>query len=116
MQIWRYAEQGSINFLWIICTNPAVSLPKLHRIRDILRKEDLFVVVQDIFLTETAQFADVVLPAATWGEKTARSRTQIARSISRRRASSPRARRRPTWTYSSTTPGGWIFGTRTGSP
>jgi anaerobic selenocysteine-containing dehydrogenase len=70
MQIWRYAEQGSINFLWIICTNPAVSLPELHRIRDILRKEDLFVVVQDIFLTETAQFADVVLPAATWGEKT----------------------------------------------
>jgi ferredoxin-nitrate reductase len=70
MQIWRYAEQGSINFLWIICTNPAVSLPELHRIRNILQKEDLFVVVQDIFLTETAQFADVVLPAATWGEKT----------------------------------------------
>ncbi|HVF02414.1 MAG TPA: nitrate reductase [Rubrobacteraceae bacterium] len=70
MQIWRYAEQGSINLLWIICTNPAVSLPELQRIRDILQKEDLFVVVQDIFLTETAQFADVVLPAATWGEKT----------------------------------------------
>ncbi len=70
MQIWRYAEQGSINLLWISCTNPAVSLPELHRIRDILRQEDLFVVVQDIFLTETAQLADVVLPAATWGEKT----------------------------------------------
>ena len=70
MQIFRYAEQGSINLLWISCTNPAVSLPELHRIRDILRKEDLFVVVQDIFLSETAQLADVVLPAATWGEKT----------------------------------------------
>ncbi len=70
MQIFRYAEQGSINFLWISCTNPAVSLPELHRIRDILQKEDLFVVVQDIFLTETTQLADVVLPAATWGEKT----------------------------------------------
>ncbi len=70
MQIWRYAEQGSINFLWISCTNPAVSLPELLRIRDILQKEDLFVIVQDIFLTETARFADVVLPAATWGEKT----------------------------------------------
>jgi ferredoxin-nitrate reductase len=70
MQIWRYAEQGSIEFLWISCTNPAVSLPELGRVRSILEKEDLFVVVQDIFLTETASFADVVLPAATWGEKT----------------------------------------------
>jgi ferredoxin-nitrate reductase len=69
MQIWRYAEQGSISFLWISATNPAVSLPELPRIREILEKEDLFVVVQDIFLTETAQCADVVLPAATWGEK-----------------------------------------------
>jgi ferredoxin-nitrate reductase len=70
MQIWRYAEQGSISFLWISATNPAVSLPQLSRIRSILEDENLFVVVQDIFLTETAQYADVVLPAATWGEKT----------------------------------------------
>jgi ferredoxin-nitrate reductase len=70
MQIFRYAEQGSISFLWISATNPAVSLPELSRIRSILDNEDLFVVVQDIFLTETAQYADVVLPAATWGEKT----------------------------------------------
>jgi ferredoxin-nitrate reductase len=70
MQIWRYAEQGSIELLWISATNPAVSLPELARIREILEKDDLFVVVQDIFLTETARYADVVLPAATWGEKT----------------------------------------------
>lgn len=70
MQIFRYAETGSINLLWISCTNPAVSLPELHRIRNILQQESLFVVVQDIFLSETAQLADVVLPAATWGEKT----------------------------------------------
>ena len=70
MQIFRYAEQGSIRFLWIIGTNPLVSLPELQRIRSILGQERLFVVVQDIFPTETTQFADVVLPAATWGEKT----------------------------------------------
>ncbi|MDP9471873.1 MAG: nitrate reductase [Chloroflexota bacterium] len=69
MQIFRYAEEGTIRFLWIQCTNPAVSLPELHRIRSILEQERLFVVVQDIFLTETAQLADVVLPAASWGEK-----------------------------------------------
>jgi anaerobic selenocysteine-containing dehydrogenase len=70
MQMFRYAEQGSLKLLWISGTNPAVSLPELSRIRSILRREELFVVVQDIFLTETAQLADVVLPAATWGEKT----------------------------------------------
>jgi len=70
MQIWRYAEQGSIGLLWISATNPAVSLPELHRIRSILASEELFVVVQDAFLTETARYADVVLPTAIWGEKT----------------------------------------------
>uniref|UniRef100_UPI003FA37743 molybdopterin oxidoreductase family protein n=1 Tax=Streptomyces luteogriseus TaxID=68233 RepID=UPI003FA37743 len=70
MQIFRYAEQGSIRMLWITGTNPAVSLPELSRIRSILAREGLFVIAQDLFLTETAQLADVVLPAATWGEKT----------------------------------------------
>ncbi|MFW6074755.1 MAG: molybdopterin oxidoreductase family protein [Chloroflexota bacterium] len=70
MQIFRFAEQGSIKMLWVSATNPAVSLPDLPRIRQILAKDDLFLVVQDGFLSETAQFADVVLPAAIWGEKT----------------------------------------------
>ncbi len=70
MQMFRYAEEGSIRLLWISGTNPAMSLPELARIRNILSQERLFVVVQDLFLTETAEFADVVLPAATWGEKT----------------------------------------------
>jgi anaerobic selenocysteine-containing dehydrogenase len=70
LQIFRYAEQGSLKLLWVSATNPAVSLPDLARVRRILSKPELFVVVQDIFLTETAQYADVVLPAATWGEKT----------------------------------------------
>ena len=70
MQIWRYAEQGSIKMLWISATNPAVSMPQLERIRHILKKKDLFVVVQDAFMTETAKHADVVLPVSIWGEKT----------------------------------------------
>jgi ferredoxin-nitrate reductase len=69
MQIFRFAEEGSIKFLWINGTNPAVSMPELHRIRSILSQERLFVVVNDPFLTETALLADVVLPAAIWGEK-----------------------------------------------
>ncbi|MGY1837651.1 molybdopterin oxidoreductase family protein [Blastococcus sp. SYSU DS0510] len=70
MQQLRYMEEGSIRFLYVTATNPAVSLPELRRIRDILSQQRLFLVVQDIFLSETAQLADVVLPAATWGEKT----------------------------------------------
>jgi anaerobic selenocysteine-containing dehydrogenase len=70
MQIMRYIEEGSIEFLWVTATNPAVSLPELGRIRSILAQERLFLVVQDLFLTETARLADVVLPAATWAEKT----------------------------------------------
>lgn len=70
MQMLRYVEEGSISQLWVTGTNPAVSLPELARIRALLTKNDLMLIVQDIFLTETAQLADVVLPAATWGEKT----------------------------------------------
>jgi anaerobic selenocysteine-containing dehydrogenase len=70
MQIMRYVEDGSIRLLWVSGTNPVVSMPELDRMRSILSQERLFLVVQDIFLSETAQLADVVLPAAASGEKT----------------------------------------------
>ncbi|NUO89956.1 MAG: molybdopterin-dependent oxidoreductase, partial [Dermatophilaceae bacterium] len=54
MQIMRYVEDGSIRLLWVSGTNPAVSMPELARMREILSQERLFLVVQDIFLTETA--------------------------------------------------------------
>jgi ferredoxin-nitrate reductase len=70
MQIFRYCEQGSIKLLWISGTNPTISLPDVQRTRRILGKKDLFVIVQDAFMTETASEADIVLPVALWGEKT----------------------------------------------
>lgn len=70
MQMMRYAEEGSIRLLYVTATNPAVSLPELRRVRSVLSQHRLMLVVQDIFLSETAQLADVVLPAAAWGEKT----------------------------------------------
>jgi anaerobic selenocysteine-containing dehydrogenase len=69
MEIFRYVEQGSIRLLWITGTNPAVSLPELRRVRSLLARESVFLVAQDLFATETTSLADVVLPAATWGEK-----------------------------------------------
>ena len=80
MQIMRYAEDGSIRLLWVSGTNPAVSMPELRRIRSILAQDRLFLVVQDIFLTETAQLADVVLPAAASNEKTG-TLTNVDRTV-----------------------------------
>jgi len=70
MAMFRYAEQGTLRMLWVQATNPAVSLPELARIRSVLADDGLFLVVQDLYRTETAELADVVLPAAGWAEKT----------------------------------------------
>ncbi len=72
---WAYDEiiegilRGKIKGLWVICTNPAHSWINQTQCRDILDRLDFFV-VQDMYgNTETAQMADLVLPAAGWGEK-----------------------------------------------
>lgn len=61
------ADEGKIGFLWNIGTNPLVSLPDRKNAKKALKKP--FVIVQDPFLTESAAIADVILPAAMWGEK-----------------------------------------------
>jgi anaerobic selenocysteine-containing dehydrogenase len=66
----KFIADGSIEMFWINGTNPLVSLPNLPMVRELLTKETLFVIAQDIFPTETTAIADVVLPAAAWGEKT----------------------------------------------
>jgi len=60
--------EGRIRGLWIIATNPPVSFPHRERLEEALRGLDLLV-VQDGFATPTTALADVVLPAAIWGEK-----------------------------------------------
>ncbi len=62
-------ENGKLKAIWIVCTNPAVSMPNAHKIEKALKKA-AFVVVQDISHTsETTQFADLLVPAAGWLEK-----------------------------------------------
>lgn len=72
---WAYNEilegilKGKIKGLWVIATNTAHSWINQHQVRDVLDRLD-FLVVQDMYSsTETAQLADLVLPAAGWGEK-----------------------------------------------
>lgn len=62
-------ENGKLKAIWIICTNPAVSMPNVHKVEKALKNAS-FVVVQDIsHNSETTKFADLLLPAAGWLEK-----------------------------------------------
>ena len=68
-EIFELCELGYVKVLWNICTNPVVSMT--DRTKQLRTLNGLFLVVQDCFAnTETAQLADVILPAAMWGEKT----------------------------------------------
>jgi anaerobic selenocysteine-containing dehydrogenase len=57
-----------IRALYISANNPAVTCPEVHKVRRGLAREDLFTVVHDPFMTDTARFADILLPAATYLE------------------------------------------------
>jgi len=61
-------DRGEIKALWATATNPLVSFPDQNKLRRALKKLDILV-VQDAFMSETAEIADVVFSAATWSEK-----------------------------------------------
>lgn len=62
---------GKVKAVWIACTNPAQSMPDQTAVRAALQACP-FVVLQEAFhTTETAAFADLLLPAASWGKRTA---------------------------------------------
>ena len=69
VEIMDAIHAGDIKAMYILGENPAMSDPDVEHARDALAKLD-HLVVQDIFLTETANYADVILPAAAWPEKT----------------------------------------------
>ena len=69
VEMFRALESGKLKAIWIAATNPMVSIPDLHQVRRALARAQL-VVVQDAYHpTETSRLADVLLPAAQWGEK-----------------------------------------------
>src|SRR5262249_1362593 len=88
--------ERKVKALWILSTNPAVSMPRAERVRSALGACP-FVVVSDCWPTDTTRFADVVLPAAAWGEKDG-TVTNSERCISRQRAFRPApGDARPDW-------------------
>jgi len=69
VEMFDAVKSGEIKAIWIACTNPAHSMPDLNNVLQALEAAEL-VVVQDAFdNTSTGKYADVLLPASTWGEK-----------------------------------------------
>ena len=82
VEMFQAAADGEIKALWIACTNPAQSMPDQATVRRALERAE-FVVVQEAFATTAScDFADLLLPATTWGEKTG-TVTNSERRISR---------------------------------
>jgi assimilatory nitrate reductase catalytic subunit len=97
VDLFRALDEGRIRALWVMATNPAVTLPDADRVRRALAGCGLLVVSDCVRRTETADLADVLLPAAGWGEKDG-TVTNSERRISRQRAfREPPGEARPDW-------------------
>ncbi len=96
-EMFGAAHEGRVKALYIIGENPLLSEPDGRHVREALEAVE-FLVVQDIFLTETAELADVVLPAASFAEKDG-TFTNTERRVQRvRKAVEPVGQARPdTW-------------------
>jgi assimilatory nitrate reductase catalytic subunit len=89
VEMFEAIERGEIKALWVMATNPAVSLPRAGAVRDALKKLELFVVSENVASNDTLNAgAHIVLPAAAWGEKHG-TVTNSERRISRQRAYLP---------------------------
>ena len=97
VELFEAVQRGEIKALWIACTNPAQSLPDLTRVHEALAVCP-FVVLQEVSPhTDTAAYADLLLPAAGWGEKEG-TVTNSERRISRVRAAvAPPGEARADW-------------------
>ncbi len=98
VDMFEAIERGTIKALWIMATNPAVSLPRAGAMRAALQNLDLFVVSENVLSNDTVDAgAQVLLPAAAWGEKDG-TVTNSERRISRQRAFlPPPGEARPDW-------------------
>ena len=97
VDLFEACAAGKIKALWVMSTNPAVSMPEAEKVAQAIRNVP-FVAVSDIMArTDTGDLADVLLPAAGWGEKDG-TVTNSERRISRQRAFLPvPAQARPDW-------------------
>ncbi len=85
VDMFRAVHEGRIRFLWVMATNPAVSMPDAGFVREALARCETLVVSDVIAGTDTAKLAHIRLPALAWGEKDG-TVTNSERMISRQRA------------------------------
>ena len=96
VEMLNQAETGNIKAMYIMGENPMLSDPDINHVEKSLKKLE-FLVVQDIFLTETAQLADMVLPATSYAEKDG-TFTATDRRVQRvRKAIEPIGNSKPDW-------------------
>lgn len=97
VDLFEAVHSGDIKAVWIMATNPAVSMPNATRVREALEKCPLVIVSDCVNETDTLALADIRLPAAGWGEKDGMV-TNSDRTMSRQRAFLPLfADARPDW-------------------
>jgi assimilatory nitrate reductase catalytic subunit len=82
--LFEAIERGEIKFLWVLATNPLVSMPEAERWQRALKHCDTVIVSDCVRQTDTTLFANILLPAAGWGEKNG-TVTSSERTISRQR-------------------------------
>ncbi|MEO6291082.1 MAG: nitrate reductase, partial [Burkholderiaceae bacterium] len=85
IEMFQAAADGQIKVLWIACTNPAQSMPDQAVVRKAMERAELVIVQEAFATTATCAYADILLPATTWGEKEG-TVTNTERCISRVRA------------------------------
>ena len=85
VEMFQAAADGEIKALWIACTNPAQSMPDQALVRRAMERANIVVLQEAFATTETARYADLLLPATTWGEKEG-TVTNSERRITRVRA------------------------------
>lgn len=97
VDLFEALERGKVKIVWIIATNPLVSMPRLKRIRQALERAEL-VIVQDAYHpTETSAAAHIVLPAAQWVEREGTVTNSERRVSLLRKVVEPPGEARPDW-------------------
>ncbi|MBY0086257.1 molybdopterin oxidoreductase family protein [Brevibacillus brevis] len=95
-EMFQLMKDKTIRSLYLLCSNPVVSAPNLNHVRESLKSLD-FMVCCDFYLSESAEYADVVLPVTTWAEDDGTTTNLEGRIIRHRQAQEWFAESKPDW-------------------
>ncbi|WP_409273566.1 molybdopterin oxidoreductase family protein [Neobacillus sp. SCS-31] len=95
-EMFGLMENKTIRALYLLCSNPAVSAPNLNYVREQMKNLD-FMVCVDFYMSESAEFADVILPTTTWAEDEGTTTNVEGRIIKINRAQDPLGESKPDW-------------------